>query len=173
MTTQQQTATRTVHVYQVFIKASQQAIWDAITQPDWIERYGYAAHAEYEALRPGAAYKAFANEGMKAYNREHGYPELDVIVDGEVIEVDPPRKLVQSWHPMFEPAMTDEPATRLTYEIEEWPGGVCRLTLTHDVTGAPMAASITNGEVREAGGGWTWVLSDLKTLLETGSVMGG
>ena len=172
MTTQQQTATETVHVYRVFIKASPQAIWDAITQPDWIERYGYAARAEYSSLSPGGAYTAYANEDMKAYNREHGYPVQDVIVDGEVIEADPPRKLVQTWHPMFEPAMTAEPATRLTYEIEEWPGGMCRLTLTHDVANAPVAASITTGEVREAGGGWAFVLSDLKTLLETGSVMG-
>jgi len=172
MTTQQQTATKTVHVYRVFIKASQQAIWDAITQPDWIERYGYAARAEYSSLSPGGAYKAFANGAMKAYNREHGYPVQDVIGEGEVIEADPPRKLVQTWHPLFDPETTAEPATRLTYEIEEWPGGTCRLTLTHDVTGAPAAARITGGEDREAGGGWAFVLSDLKTLLETGSVMG-
>ena len=165
--------TKTVHVHQVFIKASQQAIWDAITQPEWIERYGPAVRTEYESLRPGGAYRAFASEAMKAYSREQGWPEPDVMFEGEVIDADPPRRLVQTWHPVFDEETSAEPATRLTYEIEEWPGGTCRLTLTHDVTGAPVAARIVGGEERETGGGWAFVLSDLKTLLETGSAMGG
>ncbi len=92
---------------------------------------------------------------------------------GEVVEADPPRKLVQTWHPIWDDASAAETATRLTWEITEQPAGICRLTLTHDVTGAPLTASMVAGEVADAGGGWSWVLSNLKTLLETGTGMGG
>jgi uncharacterized protein YndB with AHSA1/START domain len=157
----------TTHVYRVYIKATPQAIWDAITKRDWIERYGYACPADYD-LRPGGAYKAYANEAMKAYG-----PTPDVIIVGEVIESDPPRKLVQTWHPVWDPASEAEPATRLTFEISENPQskGVSILTVTHDVTGAPSVAAITSGENLQAGGGWAYILSDLKTLLETGKAL--
>ena len=63
-----------------------------------------------------------------------------------------------------------EPATRITHEIEEGPNGVCSLTLTHELDGAPVLAALVGGrfESEGAGGSPTWVLNDLKTLLETG-----
>ncbi len=154
----------TTQVYRVFIKAKPQAIWDAITKSEWTERYGYACPVEYD-MRPGGAYRALANEPMKA----HGTP--DVMILGEVVEADPPRKLVQTWHPVWDAQSASEPATRLTWEIVEQPGGVCRLTVIHDVTGAPSIAAMVTGEVENAGGGWPFVLSDLKTLLETGKAL--
>jgi DNA-binding transcriptional ArsR family regulator/uncharacterized protein YndB with AHSA1/START domain len=169
MTTATTTAaqkTVTTQVYRVFIKATPQAIWDALTKREWSEKYGYAAPFEYE-LRPGGAYKAFASEPMRA----QGTPE--VIIVGEVIECDPPKKLVQTWHPIWDPQSAAEPATRLTFEIDLEPSGLCRLTVTHDVTGAPLTAAMVAGDVPNAGGGWSWVLSDLKTLLETGKGMAG
>jgi uncharacterized protein YndB with AHSA1/START domain len=153
-------------VYRVFIKATPQAIWDAITQPEWAEKYGYASRVEYD-LRPGGLYQGFSNEAMKA----HGTP--DVIIVGKVIEADPPRRLVQTWHPIWDPASAAETATRLTWEIVEQQGGVTRLTVTHDVTGAPLTAKMVAGEVTNAGGGWSFILSDLKTLLETGKSFAG
>jgi uncharacterized protein YndB with AHSA1/START domain len=156
----------TTQIYRVFIKAAPQAIWDAIIKPEWAERYGYGCRAEYD-LRPGGAYRAFANQPMKA----HGAP--DVIIVGEVVEADPPRKLVQTWHPIWDPQSAAEAVTRLTWEIAEERGGVCRLTITHDVTGAPLTAMMVAGEVPNAGGGWSFVLSDLKTLLETGKALAG
>ena len=68
--------------------------------------------------------------------------------------------------------MTAEPASRLTYEIMEGQG-VCTVTITHDVTGAPLVAAMVpgGGDPAKGGGGWPWVLSDLKSLLETGSRM--
>ena len=126
MTTETST---TVHVHRVYIKATPRAIWEAITNPEWTVRYGYQAPGEYD-LSPGGEYKGFASEPMKTM----GVPE--VAVEGEVIEVDPPRKLVQTWHPVWDPETAKEPATRLTYEITEGGGaGVCRLTVTHDQTG--------------------------------------
>jgi uncharacterized protein YndB with AHSA1/START domain len=155
----------TTQVHRVFINATPEAIWKAITTPEWAERYGYRGRTEYD-LRPGGRYRAFATEGMTAM----GAPE--VIVEGEVIEADPPRKLVQTWRMLFDPAMVSEPLTRLTWEIEE-EMGVSRLTVTHELEGAPTHAALVAGDVPNAGGGWPFVLSDLKTLLETGKPLAG
>src|SRR5690606_2367786 len=97
----------------------------------------------------------------------------DIVIVGEVIECDPPRKLVQTWHPLFTPEMVAEPPTRLTYEMVESASGVTTMILTHDVTGAPMVAGMVPGmgDPAQGGGGWPWMLSDLKTLLETGKRM--
>ena len=145
----------------MYIRATPQAIWDAITKPEWTEKYGFQTPVEYD-LRPGGAYRALASEAMKAM----GTP--DVAVDGEVIEVDPPHKLVQTWHAHWEPV---EDVTRLTYEIAEGRGGVSVLTVTHELDGAPSLAAMVAGHVEGAGGGWSELFSDLKTLLETGKAL--
>jgi uncharacterized protein YndB with AHSA1/START domain len=149
--------TPTRQVYRIFIQATPEAIWDAITKPDWNERYGYRCRQEFD-LRPGGAYKAFANDDMRAMGTG------EVAVDGEVIEADPPHRLVQTWRATW----TGEPATRLTYEIAAGLGGVSSLTLIHELDGAPGTAAQVGGAIEGAGGGWSEVLSDLKTLLETG-----
>ena len=158
------TAIGTTQVYRVYIKATPQAIWDAITKPEWTERYGYCGRATYD-LRPGGAYTGSSTEAM----RSMGAP--DVAVDGEVIESDPPNKLVQTWRMVMDETMAAQGFTRLTYEIEERKNGVSRLTLTHELEGAPELAVLMSGGMEDqgAGGGWNWVLSGLKTLLETGS----
>ncbi len=155
-----------VQVHRVYIKATAEAIWEAITKPEWTARYGYRGLSEYE-LRPGGAYVGRASEGMIA----HGAPE--VAVDGEVLAVDPPYKLVQTFRMLMDPSIAAEGFTRITYEIAEGKGGVCTLTVTHDVTGAPGMAALMNGDLEAmgAGGGWPWALSGLKTLLETGKEM--
>ena len=150
-------------VYRVYIKATPQAVWDAITKLEWTRRFGYGGGAEYE-LRPGGQYRATASPEMRA----GGAPEI--VVDGEVIECDPPRRLVQTWRMLMDEAMIAEGFTRLTYEIEPRNDGVTRLTLIHELDGAPRLASLLSGGMDDqgAGGGWAWVLSSLKTLLETG-----
>ena len=101
-----------------------------------------------------------------------GMPE--VVVDGEVVEADPPRKLVQTWRFLWDEELAAEGLTRVTWEIEEDDGGVTRLTVTHELEGAPLtAAQVAGVEAPEGGGGWSWILSDLKTLLETGEPAGG
>jgi uncharacterized protein YndB with AHSA1/START domain len=170
MTTETETMV-TTQVYRVYIKASPQAVWDAITNPEWTERYGYGSRVEYD-LRPGGRYRAFSTEEMKAARAEMGGgPTPDVIVDGEVIEADPPHRLVQTWRMLMDPGTTAEGFTRLTYEIVETRPGVSKLTLTHELEGAPRLATFVGGDMESigAGGGWAEALSDLKTLLETGS----
>ena len=154
----------TTQVYRVYIKATPQAIWDAITKPEWTERYGYGGRGEYD-LRPGGKYRGLTSQAM----RSTGAP--DVGVDGEVIESIPPRKLVQTFRMVMDEAMASEGFTRVTYEIGENKGGVTRLTVVHDLDGAPKLAVLMAGgmEAEGAGGGWSWILSGLKTLLETGS----
>jgi uncharacterized protein YndB with AHSA1/START domain len=159
-------ASATTQVYRIFIRATPQAIWDAITTPEWTQRFGYGLRDEIE-LRPGGKYRGQANEGMIAMGM------TGTIVDGEVIEADPPRKLVMTWRMAIDPRMFAEGFTRLTYEIEEGRGGVSRLSVIHDVTGTPghaaMVAGIKQGPGE--GGGWAWILSDLKSLLESGQPM--
>jgi uncharacterized protein YndB with AHSA1/START domain len=170
MTTATQTSV-TTQVYRVYIKATPQAIWEAITTPEWSERYGYGGRVEYD-LRPGGAYRVFATDAMRNARAEMGgAPTPDVIVDGEVVESDPPRRLVQTWRMLMDPETEAEGFTRLTYEIAETGHGVSKLTLTHELEGAPRLALFLSGAMEDigAGGGWSWVLSDLKSLLETGA----
>ena len=165
MTTMSETST-TVQVHRVFIRATPEAIWDAITKPEWQARYGYRAPAEYD-LRPGGAYRVAPTAPMK----EHGAP--DPMIDGEVIEADPPHRLVQTWRALFSPETAEEGHRRLTWEIVDHGQGVSRLTVTHELEGAPMTAAQVAGDVEGAGGGWPYILSDLKTLLESGDSMEG
>jgi uncharacterized protein YndB with AHSA1/START domain len=164
----------TTQVYRVYIKATPQAIWDAITRPEWTARYGYGGIAEWEPeLKPGATYRGLASDEMKAGGAAAGIAVPDVAVDGEVIEVDPPHRLVQTWRMLMDPDMVAEGFTRLTFEIAETKGGVSKLTVTHELEGAPKLALLLSGALEEqgAGGGWPFVLSDLKSLLESGARM--
>lgn len=151
----------TMRTHQIFIRATPEEIWDALTRPGWTQLYGYRAPAQYE-MRPGGAYRAFASVTMKMRGIS------GVIFDGEVIEADPPWRLVQTWHVLLDAGTRAEPDTRLSWEIAEGNAGVSTLTLTHDLADAPETAALVEGRHATAGGGWAWILSDLKTLLETG-----
>jgi uncharacterized protein YndB with AHSA1/START domain len=164
----------TTQVYRVWIKASPEKIWAAITDPAWNGRYGYAAPSFFD-LEPGGAFRSEASQGMKDYAQAGGFEVPDIIVDGEVIEAEPPRRLVQTWRMLMDPTSAAEPFTTLTYEIEDskTQPGVCKLTVTHQLAGAPATAAMVAGvDEAGAGGGWAWILSDLKTLVETGQTFG-
>lgn len=152
----------TTQVYRVYIRATREEVWQALTAPEWTTRYGYRGVYEYDPdLRTGASYRALADSDMQAA----GMPE--VVITGEVIEADPPRKLVQTWQAQWPPV---EAPTRLTYELADSGPGVVSLTVTHELADAPGVAAMVGGELEEqgVGGGWDQVLSDLKSLLETG-----
>ena len=168
MTTMTEVAGST-HVYRVFIKATPERIWEAITSPEWNNRYGFHTVSAFE-LQPGGTFRAYASAEMKAYDPS----APDVMVDGEVIEVDPPRLLVQTYRFLFSPELIEEGFTRVIYEIEpeETLPGTTRLTVTHVAENAPLTATIIAGENPEAGGGFPLILSDLKTYLETGKAFG-
>jgi uncharacterized protein YndB with AHSA1/START domain/DNA-binding transcriptional ArsR family regulator len=160
MTSPTQTKTVPTQVFRVHISASPQAVWDAITSTEWSSRYGYGP-TEYD-LRPGGRFRGLANDTLRARGVQ------EVVVEGEVIEVDPPHRLVQTYKMLFDAAVSAEPSTRVTWEIEPLAEGVTRLTVTHELDGAPVHAGLVSGDNVRAGGGWPYVLSDLKSLLETG-----
>ena len=152
----------TTQTHRIWINATPEAVWAALTDPEQLARYGYGSRIELE-LRPGGLYRANSTDEMLAF----GAPP--VMVEGEVLEADAPRRLALTWHALFGPEVAGEPATTLSYDIEPGVGGVTKLTVTHELDDAPITAAIVGGVVAEAGGGWGWILSDLKTLLETGS----
>ncbi len=141
------TIAQTTQVYQVFIKASPEQIWDAITRPEWTARYFHGARI---TVTPDG-YDSRSGDG-------------DVWGDSAVEVSDPPRKLVHGWRSLYDSELAEEDESRVTWQIDEDESGVCLLTVTHDrLEGAPKTAASV------AGPGWTGVISALKTLLETGA----
>jgi uncharacterized protein YndB with AHSA1/START domain len=138
-------------VYQVFIKAAPERIWEAITTPEFTRRYFHGARI---TVRP---------DGYRSLG-----PDDSVWGDEQVYEFDPPRRLVHSWRSLYDAEMGQEPASRVTWEVEPQDGGdTCLLTVTHDqLERSPKTARSV------AGVGWVGVLSGLKTLLETGEPLG-
>jgi uncharacterized protein YndB with AHSA1/START domain len=135
----------TTQVYQLFIKATPEQVWDAITKSEFTTRYFYASRVEME------------NGRRRAYG-----PNGELWGDSAILEEDPPRRLVHEWQGLYDPELAAEEASRVTWEIEPQDGGVTKLTLIHDqLEGAPKTAE-------SVAGGWAFVLSGLKTLLETG-----
>jgi uncharacterized protein YndB with AHSA1/START domain len=154
-----------IQTYRAYIKATPQAIWDALTKPEWTVLYGYAPVVDYE-LRVGGRFRAYANAGMRQF------PNIpDIITDGEILEVSAPRKLVQTWRMLMDAGLAAEGFTHLRVELLPVRGGVTKLTVTHDLSGAPKLAALVAGdwESQGAGGGWYEIISGLKTLLETGT----
>ena len=155
--------TVTTQVHRIYIKATPQAVWDALTKPEWTQRYGYGGIADYD-LKPGGHAVQTAGPGMQAMG------VTGPVVDGEVIESDPPKKLVLTWRMLMDPGLKEEGFTRVTHDLAPVGTGT-RLTITHELDGAPGLAALVNGDFEDTtggGGGWAWVLSDLKSLLETG-----
>lgn len=142
-------ACRTQLVCHVFIKAAAEPVWEGITNPAFTSRHFHGARIE-GALTPGAALR-------------HAHGDGTPLAAGEVLEADPPRRLVYTWRAQWAPELADDPATRVTWEIEVGAPGVTKLTLIHDRFTGETATH------RAVAGGWMFVLSALKTRLETGA----
>jgi uncharacterized protein YndB with AHSA1/START domain len=140
---------QTTQVYSVFILATPEQIWEAITKPEFTERYFHGARIE---VRDGRRFSAIG----------------DLEWDEPVLEADPPRRLVHQWVSRYDPEMAEEEPSRVTWEIEPQENGTTLLTVVHDqLEGAPKTAENVSGI------GWMYVLSGLKTLLETGKPLAG
>jgi uncharacterized protein YndB with AHSA1/START domain len=136
----------TVQVYQLFIKADPERIWDALVSPEQTSKYFYGSRI---TITP---------EGRVSTNPDG----TESWGDSEVLEWDPPRKLVHGWRSLYDPELAAEGTSRVTWELEPQDGGITKLTLIHDqLEDAPKTAE-------SVAGGWMLVLSGLKTLLETG-----
>lgn len=156
----------TTQVYSIYIQATPETIWQSITDPEWNSRYGYQAPQFYE-LKPGGKYEVRPNDYMK----QLGLP--DIILDGEVLQVNPPFLLVQTYRFLFNADTEAEGFSKVTWEIEQVHKDFCKLTLTHELDGMPQMAAMVASTFSESGaGGWQWIISDIKSLLETGKIMG-
>ncbi len=140
----------TTQIYQVFIKASTEQIWDAITKPEFTSRYFHGSLVD-SSFEPGTPYRGWSPDRTQLW------------VEGEVVESDPPRRLRHTWRALWDEETAREEPSRVTWEIEPQDGGFSKLTVVHDqLEGAPKTAESVSGA------GWMMVLSGLKTLLETG-----
>ena len=145
-----ETLSTPTQVYQVYIRATPERVWQAITDPEFTTRYFHGSRVELK-LVAGSEYRSYSPD------------RSEVWVDGEVLEVDPPKRLVHSWHSRYDAETADEEPSRVTWEIEDLGDGMSLLTVVHDqLEGAPKTAQSVSGR------GWMYVLSGLKTLLETG-----
>jgi uncharacterized protein YndB with AHSA1/START domain len=133
-------------VFEVFIKTSPERLWEAITDPEQRARYSFGVRTESDYSN-GSSYKS-------------GVPDVIDIAEGENVEVDPPKRLVQTFTALWSDEVKAEGESRVTWEIEPVGDDSCRLTVTHE-----LAKKGANGELY---GGWPMILSGLKTLLETG-----
>jgi uncharacterized protein YndB with AHSA1/START domain len=142
------TTAQATQVYQIFIKATPERIWEAITTPEFTRQFFYGAEHTVSEDRIVS----------------HG-PDGDVWADEEVFDYDPPRRLSHGWRSLYDPELAPEPQSRVTWEITDGDDeGVSMLTVTHDrLDGSPKTAANVSGP------GWMHVVSSLKSLLETGS----
>jgi uncharacterized protein YndB with AHSA1/START domain len=140
-------------VFEIYIKTTPERLWQAIVDPELRAKYTFGVGV-YSDWAPGSAY--VSRVPAKATS-----PDM-AIAEGENLEVDPPRRLVQSFHALWSDAVKQEGTSRVTWEIEQIADS-CRLTVTHD--------QLRAGANAELYGGWPMILSGLKTLLETGELL--
>ncbi len=132
-------------VFEIYIKTTPERLWEAIASEEMRARYSFGVGTVSD-WTPGSEYKA-------------SVPGVIEIASGENLEVDPPRRLVQSFNALWSEEVQKEGTSRVTWEIEPV-GTSCRLRVTHDQLGEDAS--------NELFGGWPMILSGLKTLLETG-----
>lgn len=134
-------------VYVTYIRTTPQKLWDALTQPEFTRQY-WANTAQESDWKPGSSWKIMIPDGR-------------VGDSGEIVESDPPRRLVLTWRNEFNDEMRAEGHSRLTYELEPV-GESVKLTLTHEHDKDPSKL------IDAVSTGWPHILASLKSLLETG-----
>lgn len=141
-------ATGTKHIYEVYIRATPEAVWQAIVDPAFTAKYFHGTHWE-APFDEGAPYRSLLADGTTA-------------VVGTIEECAPPRRLVMTWSFQYAPELAAEPPSRVTWTVTPVGDGLTRLNVEHgDLAKSP----ITWAHVEH---GWNWVLDGLKTLVETG-----
>jgi uncharacterized protein YndB with AHSA1/START domain/DNA-binding transcriptional ArsR family regulator len=136
-------------VFEIYIRTTPERLWEAITDPGTRAKYhfGTEVHSDWT---PGA-------------RLEMTSPRAGVLLgEGEILEADPPRRLVHTFAALWGDDVKEEGTSRVTWEIEPV-GDSCRLVLTHD--------QLREGANDQLYGGWPMILSGLKTWLETGQVL--
>jgi uncharacterized protein YndB with AHSA1/START domain len=143
----------TAHVYQIYIAATPEQVWTAITDSEWTRRYFHGT-AYSEPPEQGGPYRTVVADGRPA-------------VDGVVEEMQPPSmgrpgRFVHTWHTLYDPDLAGERASRVEWTVERAGEGLTRVRLVHaNLEQSPL----TWENVKD---GWIWILDSMKTLLETG-----
>jgi uncharacterized protein YndB with AHSA1/START domain len=136
-------------VFEIYIKTTPERLWAAITDPAQRAKYNFGASVTSD-WKVGSRYTMGARNGTV------------ILGEGEILEVDPPRRLVQTMRALWDEAVTSEGTSRVTWEIKPV-GDSCCLTVTHD--------QLREGANDQLYGGWPMILSGLKTWLETGEML--
>lgn len=134
-------------VYVTFIRTTPERLWEALTDPGFQKQYWYGMHQDTD-WKPGSAWRMVFEDGRTA----------DA---GEILEADPPRRAVIRWRNEFREELKAEGYSRCVYELERL-GDAVKLTVTHTIEVRDSKL------IRAVSGGWPQILSNLKSLLETG-----
>jgi uncharacterized protein YndB with AHSA1/START domain len=134
-------------VFEIYIKTTPERLWEAITDPEMRSKYNFGA-THVSDWTTGSRYEMSSPTGL--------------LGEGENLEVDPPRRLVQSMRALWGEDVKAEGTSRVTWEIKPV-GDSCHLIVTHD--------QLREGANDQLYGGWPMILSGLKTLLETGELL--
>jgi uncharacterized protein YndB with AHSA1/START domain len=140
-------AAQSTFVYVTYIRTSAEKLWSALTKPEFARQYWFGMHMESD-WKPGATWKLIFTDGRIADT-------------GEVLEVEPPRRLVVNWRNEFRPELKAEGPATCAFELEP-NGEVVKLTITHSSVKANSKVIVA------VAGGWPKILSNLKSFLETG-----
>lgn len=142
---------RSTFVYVTFIRTTPETLWSALTQDtDFMKRYWFGMHCESE-WTPGSSWKMLSSDGQ--------------ITDaGEIVESEPPRRLVIRWRHEKNQDLSAEGESRCTMELEA-SGTAVKLSITHTIEREPSRLIVA------VSGGWPRILSNLKSLIETGSTV--
>jgi uncharacterized protein YndB with AHSA1/START domain len=142
----------TAHVYQVFLRATPEQVWQAITYPAFTSRYFHRT-AIQSTFEPGTPVRY-----IDVSSGEAG----EEVVEGTVEVCEPPRRLVQTWRFLYDATLAAEPPGRVEWTIDPAGEGLVRLRVVHgDLARSP----VTWAHVKD---GWVWILDGMKTLVETG-----
>jgi uncharacterized protein YndB with AHSA1/START domain len=134
-------------VYVTYIRTTPEKLWKALTEPEFTRKFWCNTVQESE-WKPGSSWKIMAPDGM-------------LTDSGEVVEIEPPRRLVLKWRNEFRPELKAEGYSRLTYQLEP-EGKSVKLTVIHEIgkEGSKFIEAVSSG--------WPHILASLKSLLETG-----
>lgn len=141
---------KSTFVYVTFIRTTPEQLWSALTSPDFIRQYWFGMHHEAE-WKAGSPWRLV-------------FPDGRVADTGEVLEVDPPRRLVLKWRNEFRPELKSEGYSRCVFELEPV-GAAVKLSITHSMDRPDSKL------IEAVSGGWPQILSNLKSLLETGAAL--
>ena len=135
------------HIYSVYIKASPERVWRSITDGDETVRYYYGTRV--------------ASDWAPGSSLIYAYPDGSIAADGAVLEIEPGRRVVMSFHPRWDPGIESEGPVRMTWEVEAAEAGGSKLTVTSVLVQNSKSAE-------EFAGGIVYIVSGLKTFIETG-----